>query len=67
MVLTLVNGAYETTCRHAMKFVNNDPQEMMMADSTLQGRVLWYELMTTDMHAAEKFYRRWWADDGAFR
>ncbi len=27
-----------------------------MADSSLLGRVLWYELLTTDMKAAEKFY-----------
>jgi uncharacterized protein len=27
-----------------------------MADSSLLGRVLWYELMTTDMKAAETFY-----------
>jgi len=27
-----------------------------MADQKLQGRLLWYELLTTDMKAAEKFY-----------
>ena len=27
-----------------------------MADSSLLGRVLWYELLTTDVKAAEKFY-----------
>ena len=27
-----------------------------MADQKLQGRILWYELLTTDMKAAEKFY-----------
>lgn len=27
-----------------------------MADGSLLGRVLWYELLTTDMKAAEKFY-----------
>jgi len=30
---------------------------MTVAVSTLLGRPLWYELMTTDMKAAEKFYR----------
>jgi predicted enzyme related to lactoylglutathione lyase len=30
---------------------------MTVAASTLLGRPLWYELMTTDMKAAEKFYR----------
>jgi predicted enzyme related to lactoylglutathione lyase len=30
---------------------------MAVASSTLLGRPLWYELMTTDMKAAEKFYR----------
>ncbi len=30
---------------------------MTVADSTLLGRPLWYELMTTDMKAAETFYR----------
>jgi hypothetical protein len=30
---------------------------MTVATSTLLGRPLWYELMTTDMNAAEKFYR----------
>ena len=29
---------------------------MKVAGSTLLGRPLWYELMTTDMKAAEKFY-----------
>src|SRR3990170_3223637 len=28
-----------------------------MADSSLLGRILWYELMTNDMKAAEKFYK----------
>ncbi len=28
----------------------------MMADQKLQGRLLWHELLTTDMKAAEKFY-----------
>ena len=27
-----------------------------MADTALRGRILWYELLTTDMKAAEKFY-----------
>jgi uncharacterized protein len=27
-----------------------------MADAKLQGRIVWYELLTTDMKAAEKFY-----------
>ena len=27
-----------------------------MADTKLQGRILWYELLTTDMKAAERFY-----------
>ena len=27
-----------------------------MADSSVLGRVLWYELLTTDMKAAEEFY-----------
>lgn len=27
-----------------------------MADSTLRGRIVWYELMTTDMRGAEAFY-----------
>ena len=27
-----------------------------MADSSVLGRPLWYELLTTDMKAAEKFY-----------
>lgn len=27
-----------------------------MADAGVQGRILWYELLTTDMKAAEKFY-----------
>lgn len=27
-----------------------------MADATLRGRIVWYELLTTDMKAAEKFY-----------
>src|SRR6185503_3389272 len=27
-----------------------------MADASVLGRVLWYELLTTDMKAAEKFY-----------
>jgi predicted enzyme related to lactoylglutathione lyase len=27
-----------------------------MADASVRGRVLWYELLTTDMKAAEKFY-----------
>ena len=27
-----------------------------MADSSVLGRMLWYELLTTDMDAAEKFY-----------
>ena len=27
-----------------------------MADASLRGRVLWYELLTTDMKAAERFY-----------
>jgi len=27
-----------------------------MADGSLLGRVLWYELMTTDMGEGEKFY-----------
>ena len=27
-----------------------------MADAAVQGRILWYELLTTDMKAAEKFY-----------
>ena len=30
---------------------------MAVATSTLLGRPLWYELMTTDMKAAEGFYR----------
>ena len=30
---------------------------MAVASSTLLGRPLWYELMTTDMKAAEKFYQ----------
>ena len=30
---------------------------MSVATSTLLGRPLWYELMTTDMKAAESFYR----------
>jgi predicted enzyme related to lactoylglutathione lyase len=30
---------------------------MTVASSTLLGRPLWYELMTTDANAAEKFYR----------
>jgi hypothetical protein len=30
---------------------------MTVASSTLLGRPLWYELMTTDMNAAETFYR----------
>jgi predicted enzyme related to lactoylglutathione lyase len=30
---------------------------MAVATSTLLGRPLWYELMTTDMKAAESFYR----------
>jgi predicted enzyme related to lactoylglutathione lyase len=30
---------------------------MTVADSTLLGRPLWFELMTTDMKAAETFYR----------
>ncbi len=30
---------------------------MTVATSTLLGRPLWYELMTTDMKAAETFYR----------
>ncbi|NOT09904.1 MAG: VOC family protein [Gemmatimonadales bacterium] len=28
-----------------------------MAGNAMQGRILWYELMTTDMKAAEKFYK----------
>jgi predicted enzyme related to lactoylglutathione lyase len=28
-----------------------------MADASVRGRILWYELMTTDMKAAEKFYQ----------
>jgi predicted enzyme related to lactoylglutathione lyase len=31
---------------------------MAVATSTLLGRPVWYELMTTDMHAAEDFYKR---------
>jgi predicted enzyme related to lactoylglutathione lyase len=31
---------------------------MTVATSTLLGRPLWYELMTTNMNAAEEFYRR---------
>jgi len=27
-----------------------------MADSTAPGRILWYELLTTDVDAAEQFY-----------
>lgn len=27
-----------------------------MADASVRGRILWYELLTTDMSAAEKFY-----------
>ena len=27
-----------------------------MADASVKGRILWYELLTTDMKAAEKFY-----------
>jgi len=27
-----------------------------MADASVRGRILWYELMTTDMNAAERFY-----------
>ena len=27
-----------------------------MADSSVLGRILWYELLTTDMKAAETFY-----------
>ena len=30
---------------------------MAVAASTLLGRPLWYELMTTDMKGAESFYR----------
>jgi len=30
---------------------------MTVASSTLLGRPLWYELMTTDMKAAEGFYK----------
>ena len=30
---------------------------MAVASSTLLGRPLWYELMTTDMKAAESFYK----------
>ena len=30
---------------------------MSVAASTLLGRPLWYELMTTDMSAADAFYR----------
>ena len=30
---------------------------MTVATSTLLGRPLWYELMTTDMKAAEAFYK----------
>ena len=30
---------------------------MAVATSTLLGRPVWYELMTTDMKAAESFYR----------
>ena len=35
---------------------------MAVATSTLLGRPVWYELMTTDMKAAEAFYKtvvRW--------
>jgi predicted enzyme related to lactoylglutathione lyase len=28
-----------------------------MADASVRGRILWYELLTTDMKAAEKFYQ----------
>ncbi len=28
-----------------------------MTDSPLLGRLLWYELLTTDMRAAESFYK----------
>ena len=31
-------------------------EEVLMADSSLLGRVLWYELLTSDVDAAEKFY-----------
>ena len=31
---------------------------MTVAASTLLGRPMWFELMTTDMKAAEKFYRK---------
>lgn len=27
-----------------------------MADASVRGRILWYELLTTDMNAAERFY-----------
>ena len=30
---------------------------MTVATSTLLGRPLWFELMTSDMNAAEKFYK----------
>jgi predicted enzyme related to lactoylglutathione lyase len=30
---------------------------MAVATSTVLGRPVWYELMTTDMKAAEAFYR----------
>ena len=35
--------------------------------SSVLGRPVWYELMTTDMKAAEKFYRSGRLDVGALR
>jgi hypothetical protein len=38
-------------------FVNVGRCSMAVATSTLLGRPLWYELMTSDMKAAEAFYK----------
>src|SRR5204862_6585302 len=42
--------------RRQPRFVNVRRYAMSVATSTLLGRPLWYELMTTDMKAAEAFY-----------
>ena len=44
------HGRYRPRCRWL-----NTSLEADMADSAL-GRIVWYELLTTDMNAAEKFY-----------
>jgi uncharacterized protein len=45
-----------TSARAGAFALHCDKKENSMADASVRGRILWYELLTTDMKAAEKFY-----------